>query len=81
MRWRNIEDLPPIPSDRGSLNQFFETEPGHDERNVLIYNRRRDGESYAGIAAEYGLSSTRVRAIIQDVAVAVRRFHEARRSV
>lgn len=79
MRWRNTGDLPPIPSDLDSPSQLFEApQQAQAERNVLIYKRRRDGESYAEIAAEYGLSSTQVRAIIQDLTEVIRRIHETR---
>lgn len=74
MRWRNTGDLPPIPSDLDSLNQLLE-EPSEAqaERDWEIYRRRRDGELYAKVASEFGLSATQVREIVGKIAGAIRR--------
>lgn len=74
MRWRNPEDLPPIPSDLESVNQLFERPLGSQaERDRDIYDRRRDGGTYGEIASEFGLSGTQVREIVGVIAGAIRR--------
>lgn len=79
MRWRNPEDLPPIPIDLESPSQLFEVpQQAKVERNVEIYRGCRAGESSGEIGNEYGLSSTHVRMIVQEIAEVIRRFHEAR---
>lgn len=74
MRWRNRGDLPPLPNDLESpRNLFKQKDRAKIERNIDIYRRCRAGGSSGEIGNEYGLSSTQVRLIVQDIAEAIRR--------